>query len=140
MQHLPPMLPVSNLNNFCVNIHVNIFSLLKFFSFPVFSLILCFSPLPVTYSPLLEFHAPSCSWQGKSLFMPLRVLLTGKLHGPDIASSVLLLRSAGSSDVLAPETKFVTLEERFKLLSEVEWESFKNIEPVLESAAAAAVH
>ncbi|BFG40568.1 hypothetical protein CerSpe_268420 [Prunus speciosa] len=27
--------------------------------------------------------------KGKSLFMPLRVLLTGKLHGPDIGASVL---------------------------------------------------
>lgn len=68
--------------------------------------------------------------------MPLRVLLTGKLHGPDIGSSVLLLHSAGTSDILASQTRFVTLEERFKLLREVEWESFKNNETVLESATA----
>lgn len=74
--------------------------------------------------------------KGKSLFMPLRVLLTGKLHGPDIGSYVLLLHSAGTCDILASQTRFVTLEERFKSLREIEWESFKNNETVLESATA----
>ncbi|KAL1831490.1 hypothetical protein ACET3Z_001141 [Daucus carota] len=72
--------------------------------------------------------------KGKSLFMPLRVLLTGKLHGPDIGASVVLLHTLGSGDIVASEIGFVTLEERIKLLKEVEWESFNNNQTVLEPA------
>lgn len=70
--------------------------------------------------------------------MPLRVLLTGKLHGPDMGSSVLLLHRAGTSGVVAPEFGFVTLEERFKMLREIEWEALNKDQPLLESAAPAA--
>lgn len=66
--------------------------------------------------------------------MPLRVLLTGKLHGPDIGASVVLLHTLGSGDIVASEIGFVTLEERIKLLKEVEWESFNNNQTVLEPA------
>ncbi|KAM7482828.1 hypothetical protein LguiB_007411 [Lonicera macranthoides] len=75
--------------------------------------------------------------KGKSLFMPIRVLLTGKLHGPDIGASVLLLHRAGTSNVIAPQAGFVTLDQRFKMLREIEWESFNKDETVLESAATA---
>ncbi|CAK7349667.1 unnamed protein product [Dovyalis caffra] len=33
---------------------------------------------------------------GKSFFMPLRVLLSGKLHGPDMGSCIILLHQAGT--------------------------------------------
>ena len=69
--------------------------------------------------------------------MPVRVLLTGKLHGPDIGASVLLLHRAGASNVIAPQAGFVTLDQRFKMLREIEWESFNKDESVLESAATA---
>ncbi|KAL3514923.1 hypothetical protein ACH5RR_021825 [Cinchona calisaya] len=75
--------------------------------------------------------------KGKSLFMPLRVLLTGKLHGPDMGSTVLLLYKAGKSGAVAPQVEFVTLDQRFKLLREVEWTSFQNDQPVLQSATTA---
>lgn len=74
--------------------------------------------------------------KGKSLFMPLRVLLTGKLHGPEMASGVLLIYRAGTSNIVAPQAGFVTLEERFKLLREINWESFTQEQTTLESAAA----
>ncbi|CAL5321527.1 unnamed protein product [Camellia sinensis] len=74
--------------------------------------------------------------KGKSLFMPLRVLLTGKLHGPDMGASVLLLHKAGSSNVVAAQAGFVTLDDRFKMLREIKWESFNSDQTVLESAAA----
>lgn len=75
--------------------------------------------------------------QGKSLFMPLRVLLTGKLHGPDILSSIILLHKAGSCGVVAPEAGFVTLDERIKMLREIDWEAFnKEDQPTLESPSA----
>ncbi|WVZ17582.1 hypothetical protein V8G54_010564 [Vigna mungo] len=73
--------------------------------------------------------------KGKSLFMPLRVLLTGKLHGPDIGASVVLLYKAGISDVVVPETGFVTLDERFKMLRQINWETLSKDQPVKETAA-----
>ncbi|XP_057501385.1 glutamate--tRNA ligase, chloroplastic/mitochondrial-like isoform X1 [Actinidia eriantha] len=75
--------------------------------------------------------------QGKSLFMPLRMLLTGKLHGPDMGATVLLLHRAGISNVVASQAVFVTLDDRFKMLREIKWESFNNDQTVLDSAAAA---
>ncbi|XP_074357150.1 glutamate--tRNA ligase, chloroplastic/mitochondrial-like [Apium graveolens] len=73
--------------------------------------------------------------KGKSLFMPLRVLLTGKLHGPDIGVSVVLLRTVGTGDIVGSQVGFVTLEERLKLLREVDWQSFNNNQTALESVA-----
>lgn len=74
--------------------------------------------------------------QGKSLFMPLRVLLTGKLHGPEMGSSVVILYKAGVSDVVAPQFEFMTLEKRFNVLREVDWKSFREEDqPILESTA-----
>ncbi|CAL0305981.1 unnamed protein product [Lupinus luteus] len=72
--------------------------------------------------------------KGKSLFMPLRLLLTGKLHGPDMGASVLLLYKAGKSGIVAPEVGFVTLEERFEMLRQVNWETLSKDHPVKETA------
>ena len=69
--------------------------------------------------------------------MPLRMLLTGKLHGPDMGATVLLLHRAGISNVVASQAVFVTLDDRFKMLREIKWESFNNDQTVLDSAAAA---
>lgn len=81
--------------------------------------------------------AISLSWQGKSLFMPLRVLLTGKLHGPDMGASVLLLHKAGTSEIVSPEAGFVKLEERIKMLRDVDWDALNSDQPVLEPAVTA---
>ncbi|KAL3655617.1 Glutamate--tRNA ligase, chloroplastic/mitochondrial [Castilleja foliolosa] len=64
--------------------------------------------------------------KGKSLFMPLRVLLTGKLHGPEMGSGVLLIYKAGKCGVVAPESQsgLVTLDQRFEMLREVQWGLF----------------
>ncbi|XXG74487.1 hypothetical protein AAC387_Pa07g3194 [Persea americana] len=72
--------------------------------------------------------------KGKSLFMPLRVLLTGKLHGPDIGATVLLLHRAGTCGVVSPQAGFVTLDERFNMLRQVDWEA-PSKDPHQESAA-----
>lgn len=64
--------------------------------------------------------------KGKSLFMPLRVLLTGKLHGPDIGATTVLLYKAGTSGSIVPQAGFVTFDERFKILRDVQWESFSS--------------
>ncbi|RDY14854.1 Glutamate--tRNA ligase, chloroplastic/mitochondrial [Mucuna pruriens] len=73
--------------------------------------------------------------KGKSLFMPVRLLLTGKLHGPDMGSSVVLLYKAGTSGVVAPEAGFVTLDERFKMFRQINWETLSKDQPVKETAA-----
>lgn len=66
--------------------------------------------------------------------MPLRVLLTGKLHGPDMGGSILLIHKAGSCGIVSPQAGFVTLDERVKMLREVDWESLEK-EMTLEPAA-----
>uniref|UniRef100_A0A1D1YJK1 Glutamate--tRNA ligase, chloroplastic/mitochondrial n=1 Tax=Anthurium amnicola TaxID=1678845 RepID=A0A1D1YJK1_9ARAE len=73
--------------------------------------------------------------KGKSLFMPLRLLLTGKLHGPDIGASIVLLYKAGKCGVVSPQVGFLTLDERIKVLREIDWQAL-NREPEahLESA------
>ncbi|KAL1554539.1 Glutamate--tRNA ligase, chloroplastic/mitochondrial [Salvia divinorum] len=77
--------------------------------------------------------------KGKSLFMPLRVLLTGKLHGPDMGAGLLLVYKAGRGEVVAPHSEFVSLDERFNILRQVDWESVKEDNPTLESAAPVSV-
>ncbi|AQK67936.1 Glutamate--tRNA ligase chloroplastic/mitochondrial [Zea mays] len=61
--------------------------------------------------------------KGKGLFMPLRVLLTGKLHGPDMGGSIALIHKAGVCCAVTPQSNFVTLDERFRMLKDVDWES-----------------
>lgn len=67
--------------------------------------------------------------------MPLRVLLTGKLHGPDMGSSMVLIHKAGICDVVSPQAGFVTLNERFKTLRQVDWEALIKDLPIAEAAA-----
>lgn len=92
---------------------------------------------PAGWQKWVKSFGKSLKRKGKSLFMPLRVLLTGKLHGPDLGASVLLLHRAGTCGVVAPQVGFVTLEDRFKMLREVEWEALNKDQPPLESAAPA---
>ncbi|XP_058743399.1 glutamate--tRNA ligase, chloroplastic/mitochondrial [Vicia villosa] len=73
--------------------------------------------------------------KGKSLFMPLRLLLTGKLHGPDIGATVVLLYKAGTTDVIAPEVGFVTIDERVKVLRQINWETMSKDQAVKETAS-----
>ncbi|KAK6117474.1 hypothetical protein DH2020_048801 [Rehmannia glutinosa] len=75
--------------------------------------------------------------KGKSLFMPLRVLLTGKLHGPDMGAGLLLVFKAGKCGVVAPQSGLVTLDDRFKILREVDWESLNKDNPTIEPASVA---
>ncbi|KAK9667082.1 hypothetical protein RND81_14G231600 [Saponaria officinalis] len=74
--------------------------------------------------------------KGKGLFMPLRVLLTGKLHGPDMGAGIILLHKAGTTSIINPQFGFVTLDERFKTLRDLDWETFKVDPASIEPAAA----
>lgn len=69
--------------------------------------------------------------KGKSLFMPLRVLLTGKLHGPDMGESIVLIHRAGTSGIVTPQVGFMTLEQRLESLKQVDWEAFTKVESVV---------
>lgn len=64
--------------------------------------------------------------------MPLRVLLTGKIHGPDMGASIILLHQAGTTGVVNTQFGFVTLDERIKILQEIDWESFRTDPAALE--------
>ncbi|KAI5064195.1 hypothetical protein GOP47_0020865 [Adiantum capillus-veneris] len=61
--------------------------------------------------------------KGKRLFMPIRLLITGKRAGPDIGSAVELLYKAETSGVVHAQAGLVTIAERMKRLKEVEWDS-----------------
>lgn len=67
--------------------------------------------------------------------MPLRLLLTGKLHGPDIGTSVVLLYKAGTPGIIAPEVDFVTIDERFKMIRQINWETLSKDHAVKETAS-----
>ncbi|KAJ8769031.1 hypothetical protein K2173_024027 [Erythroxylum novogranatense] len=71
--------------------------------------------------------------KGKSLFMPLRLLLTGKLHGPDMGTSILLLHKAATSGIVSPQAGFVSLSERFAILRQMDWERLNEDQPPMES-------
>ncbi|KAJ3677670.1 hypothetical protein LUZ60_003394 [Juncus effusus] len=76
--------------------------------------------------------------KGKGLFMPLRVLLTGKMHGPDMGGSIDLLYKAGICGAINSEFGFVNFDERFKILKEVDWESLtKQVEAQQEEPTVA---
>lgn len=90
---------------------------------------------PAGWQKWVKSFGKSMKRKGKSLFMPLRVLLTGKLHGPDMAATMILLHRAGRCGIVVPETVFVRLDERFKLLREIQWDALNKDQPLLESAA-----
>jgi len=67
--------------------------------------------------------------------MPLRLLLTGKLHGPDIGAAVVLLYEAGTTGVIAPEASFISIDERVKILRQINWETLSKDHVVKETAS-----
>jgi glutamyl-tRNA synthetase len=70
--------------------------------------------------------------------MPLRVLLTGKLHGPDMGDSISLIYKASQSGAVSLKSGFVSLDERFRILKEVDWDALnKETEAQPESVATA---
>ncbi|KAL6496788.1 hypothetical protein OROHE_027320 [Orobanche hederae] len=74
--------------------------------------------------------------RGKNLFMPLRVLLTGQLHGPEMGACLLLIYKGGRCGAVAPQSGIVTLDERLKILRGVKWESLNKDYPIAEEAVA----
>ncbi|KAG7011831.1 Glutamate--tRNA ligase, chloroplastic/mitochondrial [Cucurbita argyrosperma subsp. argyrosperma] len=94
---------------------------------------------PSGWQKWVKTFGKSLKRKGKSLFMPLRLLLTGKIHGPDMGASMVLLHKAGSSGVVAPQVRFVTLNDRFEILRQIDWDSVIQDSPLFESSAPASV-
>ncbi|KAK9004571.1 hypothetical protein V6N11_042036 [Hibiscus sabdariffa] len=69
------------------------------------------------------------------LFGALEEGHAGKLHGPDMGSSVILIYKAGNHGVVARQTGFVTLKERLEMLRQLDWEAVKQDHPAMEPAA-----
>ncbi|XP_038888402.1 glutamate--tRNA ligase, chloroplastic/mitochondrial [Benincasa hispida] len=93
---------------------------------------------PSGWQKWVKNFGKSLKRKGKSLFMPLRLLLTGKIHGPDMGTSVVLLHKARSSGVVAPQAGFVPLTDRFEILRQIDWDAVTKDSPLLESSAPAA--
>lgn len=55
-----------------------------------------------------------------------------------MGASILLIHKAGTHGIVSPRAEFLTLDERFKMLRQVDWEALKKDQPALESAAATA--
>lgn len=55
--------------------------------------------------------------------MPLRILLTGSTHGPDVGAILALVDKAGASGCVSGEVDLVTLPERLKLLGSISLEA-----------------
>ncbi|KAJ4758774.1 Glutamate--tRNA ligase [Rhynchospora pubera] len=78
--------------------------------------------------------------KGKGLFMPLRVLLTGKVHGPEMGGSISLIYKAGQCGSVNPQSGFVSLDERFKILKEVDWDSLNEKTEAQPESVATVTH
>eukprot|EP01018_Ginkgo_biloba_P032265 Gb_08295 [translate_table: standard] len=79
---------------------------------------------PAGWQKWVKSFGKALKRKGKNLFMPLRVLLTGNLHGPDIGSTILLLHKAGNSGIITSRASFITLEERISMLRELDYKRF----------------
>ncbi|CAI5493067.1 unnamed protein product [Closterium sp. Naga37s-1] len=58
--------------------------------------------------------------EGKRLFMPIRILLTGCMHGPDVGETLAMLQHAAADKALGPKAHCVGLEERISLLRDAD--------------------
>ncbi|KAK8958014.1 hypothetical protein KSP39_PZI000106 [Platanthera zijinensis] len=79
---------------------------------------------PAGWQKWVKSFGKQLNRKGKSLFMPLRVLLTGKLHGPEMGGSIILIYKAGVCGIISPHAGFKTLGDRLKILREMDWEAF----------------
>ncbi|KAL2926747.1 Glutamate--tRNA ligase chloroplastic/mitochondrial [Bienertia sinuspersici] len=89
---------------------------------------------PTGWQKWVKGFGKSLKRKGKALFMPLRVLLTGKLHGPEMGAGIILLHKAGTTGIINPEFGFITLDERLKILREFDFDSFR-ADPAASEAA-----
>lgn len=60
-------------------------------------------------------------FQGKRLFMPVRVLLTGSMKGPEVGAVLDLVREGETTGSVTEKAGLVPLDARIKILREVDW-------------------
>lgn len=53
--------------------------------------------------------------------MPVRVLLSGGMKGPEVGSLLGLVREGETSGAVTPKAGLVPLADRIQILREVEW-------------------
>ena len=53
--------------------------------------------------------------------MPVRVLLTGAMQGPEVGAVLGLIRDGASSGTVTEKAGLVPLDERMKILRSVDW-------------------
>jgi glutamyl-tRNA synthetase len=59
--------------------------------------------------------------KGKRLFMPVRVLLTGSMKGPEVGAVLGLVREGETTGSVTEKAGLVPLDARIKILREVDW-------------------
>ncbi|CAM6111056.1 unnamed protein product [Calypogeia fissa] len=59
--------------------------------------------------------------KGKRLFMPIRIVLTGRMQGPNIGSVLALLKEGEVNGIVTPRGGLVPLAQRMQILKEVDW-------------------
>ncbi|KAG0605633.1 hypothetical protein M758_9G075200 [Ceratodon purpureus] len=76
-----------------------------------------------TWSKWIKGMGKGFKRKGKRLFMPVRVLLTGAMQGPEVGAVLGLLKDGESSGAVTEKAGLVPLEERIKNLRAVDWAS-----------------
>ncbi|CAI5504203.1 unnamed protein product [Closterium sp. Naga37s-1] len=73
-----------------------------------------------TWKKWIKGFGKATGRKGKRLFMPIRVLLTGCMHGPDVGETLTMLQHAAADKALGPKAYCVGLEERISLLRDAD--------------------
>jgi hypothetical protein len=66
--------------------------------------------------------------QGKRLFMPARVLLTGSNKGPDVGTTLELLAKGIEEDIIGDKATFASLADRIAVLRSTDLSPLKKEE------------
>ncbi|CAI5465197.1 unnamed protein product [Closterium sp. Yama58-4] len=73
-----------------------------------------------TWKKWIKGFGKATGRKGKRLFMPIRVLLTGRMHGPDVGETLTMLQHAAADKALGPKVHCVGLEERISILRDAD--------------------
>ncbi|CAI7829212.1 unnamed protein product [Closterium sp. NIES-54] len=73
-----------------------------------------------TWKKWIKGFGKATGRKGKRLFMPIRILLTGCMHGPDVGETLAMLQHATADKALGPKAHCVGLEERISLLRDAD--------------------
>lgn len=74
-----------------------------------------------TWSKWIKAMGKAFKRKGKRLFMPVRVLLTGSMKGPEVGAVLDLVREGETTGSVTEKAGLVPLDARIKILREVDW-------------------